>query len=150
MTLLATLNAATAVKYRLEERKAGHDPSDQEDEVFVRDFLYDSQDTLKTLLLDLQASFLFYEDESEDAIAYSLRCFNDLSRFHQLSGLLQQIHQRLLSLYPAISEELAEEARKLSLACHLLIDENRTYLIEDAILFVDRALGFCEALSDEV
>ena len=150
MTLIATLNAATQVKYRIEERKAGHDPSSQEDALFVTNFLVETEDELRTILMDLRASFLFYGDEREDAIAFSVRRFNDLSRFHQASGLLQQIHQRLLSLYPAISEELAEEARMLSIAFHQLTDDTQHEENQDALLLVDRAFAFCDSLMAEI
>ena len=150
MTLIATLNAATQVKYRLEERKAGHDPSSQEDALFATNFLLEAEDELRTILMDLRASFLFYGDNREDIIAYSVRCFNDLSRFLQASGLLQQIHQRLLSLYPAISEELAEEARKLSIAFHQLTDDTQTDANEGARQLVGKAFSFCDSLLAEI
>ena len=150
MTLIATLNAATEVKYRLDERKAGRDPSSQEDALFVIGFLVDAEEELRAMMMDLRASFLFYHDEREDIIAFSVRCFSDLSRFHQASGLLQHMHQRLLSLYPAISEQLAEEARVLSMAFVHLTDDTQSYTVEDALQVVDRTFLFCSALLAEI
>lgn len=149
MTLLATLSAAREVKFRFEERKAGRDPSHQEDESFVRAYLLEAEDELRVIVLDLRASFLLYEDERHDVISYSVRRFNDLSQFHHLSGLLQHIHQRLLSLYPNVTEELVEEARLLSITSNHLISEEGTHFLEAASRFLDRSLAFCDSLLRE-
>ena len=150
MTLLATLNTAAEVKFGLEERRAGRDPSDQEDPVLVRPFLLEAEDELRTTLVQLRASFSFAQHTPETTVAMQVRRFSDLTRFHAVSGLLQRIHQRLMSLYPAISESLTEEARALHVECQSLSDAEDVDYFSVATHFVDRALLFCDWLQGEV
>lgn len=143
MTLLATLSAATEVKFRIEERKAGRDASEQEDEDFALSYLVEAEDELRTSLVNLRAGFILEDDTSADPIAKSVRRFSELSRLHGMCSLLQRMHQRMLSLYPQISEELVEEARQLITACEALLE------LEDekgVPPFVQRALLFCDDL----
>ena len=147
MTLLATLSAATEVKYRIEERKAGRDASEQEDEEFATSFLYEAEDELRTSLVNLRAGFILKDDASEDLISNSVRRFSDLSRLHGMCSLLQRMHQRMLSLYPSISEELVEEARQLITACEALLELDDEKGVPP---FVQRALQFCDNLIESL
>ena len=146
MTLLATLSAATEVKYRIEERKAGRDASTQEDEEFATSFLFEAEDELRTSLVNLRAGFILYEYDAEDAVSTSIRRFSDLSQIQSMCGHLQRMHQRMLSLYPNIPEDLVEEARKLIASCESLIELDEDQYKKGAPLFVQRALQFCDHL----
>ena len=150
MTLLATLTTAADVKHGIEERKAGRDPSDQEDERVVWPYLRTGEEELRTTLVQLRASFLFAQADQEGLMAVSVRRFSDLTRFHLLCGLLQRIHQRLLSLYPLISEELAEEARVLHVQSLSIADIEEAEYYRTASQFVNRALLFCDWLLGEI
>lgn len=146
MTLLATLSAATEVKYRLEERKAGRDASTQEDKDFAISFLTEAEDELRASLVNLRSGFILYGSDSEDVVATSVRRFSDLSRLRSMCSLLQHMHQRMLSLYPSISEELVEEARLLVSECESLLEQEEGSFKIGAPLFVERALLFCDIL----
>ena len=146
MTLLATLSAATEVKFRIEERKAGRDASEQEDEEFALSYLIEAEDELRTALVNVRAGFVL-DDASADPIAKSVRRFSELSRIRSMCSLLQLMHQRMLSIYPQISEELVEEARQLIIACEALLE------LEDekgVPPFVQRALLFCDELAEVI
>ena len=150
MTLLATLSAATEVKYRIEERKAGRDASAQEDEAFAASYLQEAEDELRTSLVNLRAGFILHEYESSDTTATSIRRFSDLSQLHSMTSHLQRMHQRMLSLYPHISEELVEEARMLVATCESLLELEEDQYKTRAPLFVQRALQFCDNLVDDL
>ena len=146
MTLLATLSAATEVKYRIEERKAGRDASAQEDEEFATSFLLEAEDELRTSLVNLRAGFILYEYDSDDAISTSIRRFSDLSQLHSMCSHLQRMHQRMLSLYPNMPEDLIEEARKLIASCESLLELDEEQYKKGAPAFAQRALQFCDSL----
>lgn len=148
MTLLATLSAATEVKYRLDERKAGRDASTQEDEAFATSFLTEAEDELRASLVSLRSGFILYDSDSDDIISTSVRRFSDLSRLRTMCSLLQYMHQRMLSLYPSISEELVEEGRLLISECELLLEQEEAPFKKRAPLFVERALRFCDSLKE--
>lgn len=148
MTLLASLSAATEVKYRIEERKAGRDASSQEDEEFATSFLLEAEDELRTSLVNLRAGFILYEYDSEDAVSTSIRRFSDLSQLQSMCSHLQRMHQRMLSLYPNISEDLVEEARKLIASCESLLELDEDQYKKGAPLFAQRALQFCDNLRE--
>ena len=150
MTLLASLSAATEVKFRIEERKAGRDATTQEDEAFAVSYLLEAEDELRTSLVNLRAGFILQENDAKDAFALSVRRFSDLSRLHGMCNLLQRMHQRMLSVYPHLSEELVEEARILIPQCESLLDLDDTAYRTKAPLFVQQALSFCDRLLESL
>ena len=62
--------------------------------------------------------------------------------------LLHLVHQRLLSLYPAVSETLVEEVRLLSAEAARLLEGDAG--AEPLAAFVERALLFLEWMESEV
>ena len=146
MTLLATLTAASEVKFRIDERKAGRDASAQEDEDFAASYLLEAEDELRTSLVNLRASLILYDQNEEDVIATSVRRFSDLTQLQAMCSLLQRMHQRMLSLYPLLPEDLVEEARKLIAVCESLLELEEAPYKTGAPLFVERALLFCDML----
>lgn len=114
MTLLASLSTAAEVCTSLAERRAGRDPSAQEpvDRAAIR--LRSAGRELMDLLMQLALSRVPLA-ESDDRLATAVRHFDLLMKLRRSERLVQEMHQRLLSLYPDVSEELVEEARILRL-----------------------------------
>ncbi len=150
MTLIASVNAAMNVKQSVLDRRAGQDPTDQEDDHVVRPFLLSAQDEMRGILVHLRASLIFSQHEEGQAIERNVRRFSDLTRLHKLSHTLHRVHQRLLSLFPQISEELIEEARILHARSQELIEVEDINFVPDVTSFIDRALPFCEWLRGEI
>lgn len=146
MTLLATLRAAAEVKLSISERKAGHDPSAQESNAVASAYLEEAGGEIRTALLQLRTSIVIAQQEPHDAVSTSIRRFNDLNQIHRLSHLLHRTHQRLLSLYPLISEDLAEEARIVAFQCDALAEVEETGYFDEIETFIEQALHFMTRL----
>ena len=147
MVLFSTLSTATTLWQTARERRAGRDPSAQEQAAFVRKYLRRAAGELQALLMQLQAGLIQAEHaEDEGYIAALVRRYHDLLALRRVTHHLKTIHQRLLSLYPDVPEALVEEAR-------LLRDESSVLLgVEDEAfsmrlsLFLRRALVFAGSL----
>lgn len=146
MTLLATLRAAAEVRHSISERKEGHDPSSQETDAVASSYLIQAEDEVRTSLLQLRASIVIAQSESDDAVSANVRRFSDLTRIHNLAHILQRIHQRLLSLYPRVSEELIEEARLITNRCDALLETDAADYLEESDRFAGDAGAFCSRL----
>lgn len=141
MALLATLQTATTVWEGVRERRAGRDPAAQEPAGEARAYLRLAVRELTRLHMQLlmakvQATRISgneeasseppqNDDESDVAtelsasknpsagrLAATVRRFDMLMKLRRVDRLLHGAHQRLMSLYPAVSEELVEEARR--------------------------------------
>ena len=148
LTLFSTLTTAADVWHSVSERQAGHDPTTQEGDAFVRPYLRTARQTLLEVLLELHASLAHaHTTTSADAPSARLvRHGGELMLLQRAARLLQPIHQRLLSLYPAVPESLVEEARALHTTAGQLLDADHTTHHADASAFVRRAFSFCDAL----
>lgn len=142
MTLLSTLSTAVEVGHALRERRAGRDPSVQEEEGTVRLFLETAAGELEELLMRLQASLAHAAwHDGEGNHAGLVRRFDDLMLLHRMDVLLGVMHQRLLSLYPGVGEALVEEARVLQGAGRAAAAEGDGFS-EAASRFVEQGLAF--------
>ena len=151
MTLLATLGAATKVAVGIRERKAGLDPSGQESEDVVRQYLKEAVDTSRRILLQLRASLVVGNYERENGRTTPVRRFSELQQMSRLVPIFQRIHQRLLSLYPHVSDELAEEAREVFRAAEFLIEAAGSDSYEtQAEAFIERGMQLCSWISLEI
>lgn len=141
--LLGTASAAARVMQAVSERRAGRDPSDQEDLDDARRHLLQSardlQDLLFPLLVGAVSGPADCQDDERTAI---VKRFEELHRLAEASSLLHRIHQRLLSLYPGVSEELLEEARDLRGQSAGLSFDLNDYEVAQAVDFIERALQF--------
>lgn len=149
MVLFSTLSTATSVWNAHRERRAGHDPSAQEPAPFVRPYLKEAAGTLQAALMHLQASRLAAEDETSH-LAALVRRFDMLVALRRATQQLKSIHQRLLSLYPEVPEELVEAARELYGESSDLLDADDDVFEAAAGPFVHRGLVFCGQLFDVV
>jgi hypothetical protein len=112
MTLLATLSTAATVRESVAQRRAGRDPSAQEpaDQAAAR--LQNTGDALMDLLMEMALSRVPLEQRDEEPLPHAVRHFDLLLKMRRAERLTQAAHQHLLSLYPDVSEELVEEARR--------------------------------------
>jgi len=150
MVLLASLATATEVWHAASERRAGRDPSDQEATRMARGYLLKAAASLETMLLSTRAGLAYARYQSEAGLPALVRRFEHLMTFAGMARTLQVVHQRLLSLYPAITETLVEEARLLHNACMALLDGDDDAFSEAAGVFVARMLDFTTGLQDEL
>src|SRR5690554_4310968 len=105
--LLSTLRTASEVRHAMAERRAGRDPSGQEEGQPVRAYLRAALPSLRGLLSRLRISLVVERDERVALV----QAFEDRLTLARLARELHVVHQRLLSLYPDIPEQLVEEAR---------------------------------------
>lgn len=144
MALLASLATAADVWKDVAARRMGRDPSAQEPASVVRPFLREAGTELASLLMRLQAGLA----SPPAASVLLVRRFDSLMMLRRVARLLHRIHQRLLSLYPDVPEQLVEEARLLEKASAALLDETTAYEARLSAL-LPRALRFVEALRRE-
>jgi hypothetical protein len=140
MLLLSTLSAAAEVWSSVAERRAGRDPSSQEDRSVVEPFLRNASRELQQMTMRLRASLVYASSQAEepdDRRSAAVRRFNDLMTLHRIGRVLHVVHQRLLSLYPEVSERLAEEARLLERRCELLIESEQPDLLDGSGAFME-------------
>lgn len=134
MVLMSTLSTAADVIQAMTERRQGRDPASQEEPEIARRFLDAACEDLEDLLVSLRAAHALRVDEAAGAVVLA-RHVNELMLLNQASRLLHLIHQRLLSLYPSVTEELVETARLLERECGALRDG-----VSGSVgIFVDRA-----------
>ena len=111
MTLLATLSTAADVRNAIAERRAGRDPSAQEPTDVAAASLRTTGDELMDLLMQLMLGRVHLKHGEEAEQAAIVRHFDLLMKLRRAERLVHAMHQRLLSLYPDVSEALVEEAR---------------------------------------
>lgn len=112
MTLLATLSTAATLRESVAQRRAGRDPSAQAppDQAAAR--LQNAGQTLMELLMQMALSRVPLEQRDEEPLPHAVRHFDLLMKMRRAERRTQAMHQHLLSLYPEVSEELVEEARR--------------------------------------
>lgn len=150
MALLSALTTASAVWRAFRERRAGRDPSEQEAEVVVRPLLRGAARELSATLVRLRASLAYTAAHDQPHVAALVRRFDDLLALREVTELLQTIHQRLLSLYPAVSEDLVEEVRQLHRTGRALLEAEDDAFGADLAVFVERGLVALHHLRGEL
>lgn len=153
MTLLASLNVASELAFGMRERKAGRDPSTDELEEILMPVLREELDTLNLLFFQLQSSLALSEksavSDTEDDTLHAtepVHRFIDLVRLQKGSLALHRVHQRLLSLYPAVDEHTAEKARQLKNRCEALADIEADAFTIELDKFLKEARPFIRSL----
>ena len=134
MTLLASLQTAFEVWSSVQGRRHGVDPTEQEPEHVARFYLRHTNRELKDLHRQLVLTRICTGSESAGAepinMAAPIRRFDELTKLTRVARLLQGVHQRLMSLYPLVSEELVERARKLQQWSESLSEGNEADTLE--------------------
>ena len=147
MVLFSTLSTATTLWQAARERRAGRDPSAQEQAAFVRTYLRRAVGELQALLMQLQAALIqAAHADDEGYVAALVRRYHDMMALRRVTHHLKTIHQRLLSLYPDVAEALVEEARLLRDESSVLLGIEDESFAAHLSLFLHRALLFTGSL----
>ena len=141
-SLLSVLTSAAEVWHGAKERRAGRDPSSQEDVAVVRPYLRRAQREMQEMLMRLQANLVHAEQIKGDPVTVLVRRFDSLLTLRRLARLLQTIHQRLLSLYPDVREDLVEDARQSGTESAAFLEADPDLLADQLPPFLERALRF--------
>jgi hypothetical protein len=142
LTLLATLTTAGEVRHAIRERRDGRDPSQQEEPKVVIPLLLQVGEELAALLLQIRASLVIAVVEGDGVVVAPTRHMLRVLRLNQVVHLLHRIHQRLLSLYPDVSEDLIEEGRLLHSESRAYIQDETDAGYEEQVELIDRLLDF--------
>lgn len=110
MTLLATLSTAADVCTSVAERRAGRDPAAQEPPARAAARVRTSGRELMDVLMQIALSRVPLEGQGGQ-LSDAVRHFDLLMKVRGAEHRVQEMHQRLLSLYPEVSANLVEEAR---------------------------------------
>lgn len=151
MALLSALNVAAELAFDMRERKAGRDPSADNEDTLVWPELEEDCALLRTLSFQLESSSaltaLVDATEDDQLQAFSVQRYIDLVRLQKTSQRLHRIHQHLLSLYPAVDESLIEEARLLELACEAARDADTDGYVDALLPFLQQLKPFIRTIS---
>jgi hypothetical protein len=134
MMLLSVLSTAADVGGAIDRRRAGQDPRAQEGSIYVRSYLSDAVDRLDKGFIGL---FIQQVGRFEHE---AVRHMDQLLLIRRLTRELHLVHQRLLSLYPRVSEEVIEEVRILERRCERLGARSPERFVEDLPSIVDEGL----------
>lgn len=126
MTLVAALRAAYGASRQIADRRAGREPSAQEPEGAARADLDVLRAQAASLVVQLRLRAV--ADAPDDGAAALAQAFEDRVLVDDLGGVVRRAHQKLLSLYPAVPEDVVEEARRLALAAAVETEADRPAL----------------------
>ena len=147
IVLMSTLATAADVVHSMSERRSGRDPSAQEDPEVAAAFVRAATIELEEHLLALQASRVLSEKHDASHSVLLSRRMNEVMILNYIARVLHLVHQRTMSLYPSVSGELVEEARRMHRECTALRDEDETLAFE---AFTARLREFCGVLRSAV
>ena len=137
LSLAATVRTALGVSRRISDRRAGRDPSEDEQEAPVRAYLADAVGQVAGLVVQLRLRAA--ADPSEEAHAALVEDFEALVALITLSEELRVVHQKLLSLYPAVDVGIVESVRRRALEAQRLIDIEASP--EEIVPYLERLSG---------
>jgi hypothetical protein len=133
LLLIASASVAGEVWHARRERLAGRDPSEQESPADARGHLARQRPVIDELASRLRVAVAYRSEHDEDVVTTTARDADALITLHRLAVELHRMHQRLLSLYPAVSESLPEEARRLAARCRELLEREEHAAFEDLL-----------------
>ncbi len=144
--LLSTLSVAAEWMGAYQARRAGHDPSEEQPAAHARHEGQQAGADLADLAMRLVASLTLEDEAGAPAL---LRRLDQMLVLRRMGSLLTALHQHLLSLYPAVSEALAEEAREtLALRARVAALEGAAFH-EGAALFAAAVLRLVRRAREE-
>jgi hypothetical protein len=143
LVLLSTLRTAVEVRHAIGERRAGRDPSGQEDAPSVEAYLRETLPELRHLLGRLRLSLVVARADE----AALVQAFEDRLVLARLGRELHVVHQRLLSLYAAVPPSLVEEARLRQQEAERLAAAAGPAFDRVLAGWVERAAAFFEGLA---
>lgn len=109
MSLLAVVRAGLGAARQISNRRSGRDPSEQEPEAPVRADLTKLRAELAEYTVRIRLRAVVGEPEAP--VAALAQAFEDRLLLDDLARTSRRVHQKLLSLYPLVSEGVVEEAR---------------------------------------
>lgn len=112
VALVAAARAAVNAARSVADRRAGRDPSEQEPEAPVRIDLARLGDTLSESVVQMRLRIAAGAPTGRAAAL--AQAFEDRIRLDDVATMLRRAHQKLLSLYPSVEDDLVEEARVLA------------------------------------
>lgn len=112
MALVAAARAALGAARSIVDRREGRDASEQEDERLARADLHGLHDSVRELTVRLRLRVVTGTPETE--AAELAQAFEDRLLLDDLARRLRLAHQKLLSLYPEVTETLVETTRQLA------------------------------------
>lgn len=110
VSLVATARTALQAARKISDRRAGRDASEQEP-------VEDVRSDLEGLLLGMRALVARLRLRAVvglEVAANAVQTFEDRLLVDDLGRVLDVVHQKLLSLYPAVDEGLVEDVRRLA------------------------------------
>lgn len=149
MSLLTTLSSALEVAGAMRERRAGRDPSEQQATELVLPFLEEDAGEIEARLIAIRTSHVADEQDVALGRVALVRRMNNLLLLSGVARGLHLMHQRLMSVYPAVSEDLVEGARRLGSASGELVDLANDSLSE-ILEFVQEVEAFLVRFRTEV
>lgn len=141
MALLATLSTAEDVRSAIAARRSGRDPSAQEPQPVAASYLRTAASDLQDLLMQLLLSHVNLRYDHDETLALAVRHFDERMKLRRVVRLLQGMHQRLLSLYPQVSDELVEEARVVHREAEALLESDVEAFVERLGAVLERGLS---------
>ena len=115
---------------------------------WLQPYLRQAQREMQEMLMRLQINLAHAEQTREDPVTVLVRRFDSLLTLGRLARLVQTIHQRLLSLYPDVRDDLIEEARHVQAEATALLDAEENVFAGDLPPFLDRSLRFNRQLEE--
>lgn len=113
IALVAAARTAAHAARQVADRRAGRDASEQQDSAPARAGLNGARQDLAIALVRLRVRGAMAMPT--DATAALVQAFEDRLVLDDVARAARRAHQSLLSLYPAVSEALAEDARRLAI-----------------------------------
>ncbi|HIG74732.1 MAG TPA: hypothetical protein EYQ24_09225 [Bacteroidetes bacterium] len=110
LALVAAARTALAAARSIRERRDGRDPSEQEEPVTARADLAVLAGEIGSYVARLRLRSIVANEERSRA-AQLAQAFEDRLLLDDLARDARRAHQKLLSLYPEVSERVVEEAR---------------------------------------
>lgn len=144
--LLSTLSVAAEWMGAYQARRAGRDPSDQQPHDVAQHEGHQACADLADLSLRLVASLTL---EGERGAAALLRRLDQMLVLRRMGHVLTRLHQHLLSLYPAVSEELLEAAREATGARAALAAREGEAFCDAAATFASDVLRLVRRVREE-
>lgn len=145
--LLSTLSVAAEWMTAYQARRDGRDPSEQHPPAWAQQEGQRAAVELSGLAMRLVASLAVAEEEGTAAL---LRRLDQMLVLRRMGRLLTEVQGHLLSLYPRVSEGLAEAAREAIRARAALAAREGEAFDEAAVLFAAEVLQLVGRMRDEI
>jgi len=149
ISLLSTLSSALEVAVAIRERREGRDPSDQQTADLVLPRLEEDAGEVEARLVAICTSLIAGGGDDTTGGVALVRHMNILLLLAGVARGLHLMHQRMMSLYPAVTEDLVEDARRLGGVSSEIVDRERDMFVA-TLPFVQEVEAFLVRFRTEV